>query len=85
MCALGRCVLPGGQVCGAGEQPCGHPSRVLCGELPGSSGNGPLIVAHSGGQGTRQLSVRQPGQSKSLVPFQGCSELFGGCVAHLSS
>jgi len=44
------------------------------GTLPGGSGNGPLILAHSGGPGTLQLSARQPGQSKILVSFQGCSE-----------
>ena len=46
--------------------------------LPGGSGNGSPILAHSGGQVTLQLSARQPGQPKVLVSFQGFSDLLGG-------
>jgi hypothetical protein len=33
------------------QHPCGHLSRVLCGKLPGGSGNAALILAQLGGQG----------------------------------
>ena len=69
-----RC--PSGR-CGAGEQPCGHPSRVLCGELPGGSGDASTTLRHLGRQHKLQLSARQPCQSKVLVSFQDCSELLG--------
>jgi hypothetical protein len=49
--------------------------RACEGQLPGGSGYGPTILAQLGGQGTLQLSARQPGQPKVLVPSQGCSEL----------
>ena len=38
-------------------------------QLPGGSGNGPLILAHSGRQVTLQLSVRPPGLSKTQYPL----------------
>jgi hypothetical protein len=34
---------------------------------PGGSGNGSLILAHSGGQGMLQLSACQPGQLQRVV------------------
>ena len=82
-CALGRCVLREGKCaahrtpsqcpsgrCGAGEQPCGHPSRVLCGELPGGSSISSSILALLGRQHPLQLSARQPAQ-----PSSGCPDL----------
>ena len=39
--------------------------RACEGQLPGGSGIGPPILAHSGGQVTLQLSARQPGQSQT--------------------
>ena len=50
--------------CGAGVQ-----------GSPAEAGNVGPVLAHSGGQATLHLSARQPGQSKVLVHFQGCSEL----------
>ena len=60
--------------------------RACEGQLPGGSGNGRPILAHSGKPVTLQLSARQPGQPKVLVlsphlrcgaGVQGFSELFG--------
>ena len=45
-------------------------------QLPGGSGKGPSILAHSGGQVTLQLSARQPGQLQRVVrQRRGCLSL----------
>ena len=50
-------------------------SRALYGELPGGSGNGPLILAHLGRQVTIQLPARQPGQLSKIPCSLRGSEL----------
>jgi hypothetical protein len=43
------------------EQPYGHLSPVLCGELPGGSGIATPTLRQPGRQHKLQLSARQPG------------------------
>ena len=66
--------------CGAGEQPCGHPSRVLCGELPGGSGIASPLLAHSGRQSTHQLSARPPSRLEQVVRRRKGRRLSGESV-----
>jgi hypothetical protein len=51
---------------------------ICMGSCPAEAGGSSPTLRHARGQGKLQLSARQPGQSKILVLFQGCSELFGG-------